>query len=316
MDYRSVLQDPSTLPRAVVAKTDKSCETKIDDRPVVVEEKGYKQTTTKRNVETSRDSDDDTENLKLPVRYAVRSMGFVELDDENVTQDKSSRTINKVINDLSDGSNVNKLAEGKELIMELDEFCLRLIDPDTGDTVFTQSIAQIRVWGIGKENGRDFAYIARNLSTSRFVCHVFKCDTPAKMIAKTLRSICKFLMREQRSQSLSKSSTSRDALSSPFDEPKRILRCHFLGITQVPKATGIEILNEAVDRLVQQVGHDRWILCDVAITPSLVSITEVGANLICECRVRHLSFLGIGRDINYSEALKASSIRKKYLAYQ
>jgi hypothetical protein len=46
-------------------------------------------------------------------------------------------------------------------------------------------------------------------------------------------------------------------------EPKRTLRCHFIGVTQVHRANGIDTLNEAVDRLVGQVGPHRWLLCDV-----------------------------------------------------
>lgn len=42
-------------------------------------------------------------------------------------------------------------------------------------------------------------------------------------------------------------------MPTPIEEPKKTVRCHFLGVTQVPKATGIEVLNEAVDRLVIQV---------------------------------------------------------------
>ena len=60
---------------------------------------------------------------------------------------------------------------------------------------------------------------------------------------------------------------------------------------------GIDILNEAVDRLVAQVKAERWILVDVSIAPSTIVITEVGGNQITECRVRYLSFLGIGSDI-------------------
>ena len=48
-----------------------------------------------------------------------------------------------------------------------------------------------------------------------------------------------------------------EGLSTPIEEPKKVIRCHFLGVTQVPKATGIEILNEAVDRLVSQVRYSK-----------------------------------------------------------
>lgn len=83
----------------------------------------------------------------------------------------------------------------------------------------------------------------------------------------------------------------------PIDEVRKVIRCHFLGVTQVPRATGIDVLNEAVDRLVSQVRPERWLLADIAIALSNITITEVGGNQIAQCRVRYLSFLGIGQDI-------------------
>lgn len=47
---------------------------------------------------------------------------------------------------------------------------------------------------------RDFAYVARDRNSRRFMCHVFRCDTPARTIANTLRDICKRLMLERRQQ--------------------------------------------------------------------------------------------------------------------
>lgn len=38
--------------------------------------------------------------------------------------------------------------------MELDDHDLRLIDPDSLAVLHTQPIHQIRVWGVGRDNGR------------------------------------------------------------------------------------------------------------------------------------------------------------------
>ncbi|VDP07144.1 unnamed protein product [Soboliphyme baturini] len=243
------------------------------------------------------------------VRFAVRSLGWTEIAEENLTPERSSRAVNQAIMDLSTGRNdfmekVAKWGDGKELIMELDSHNLKLRDADSDTVLHSQPIHQIRVWGVGRNNGRDFAYVARDRSTRKFMCHVFRCDTPASTIANALRDICKRLMQERRSnvrQQFTSSSAAAltDSFPTPMEEPKKVIRCHFLGVTQVPKATGIEILNEAVDRLVAQVQTDRWILVDVSISPSTIIITEVGGSKIAECRVRFLSFLGIGRDAKY-----------------
>ena len=44
---------------------------------------------------------------------------------------------------------------------------------------------------------RDFAYVARDRVTRKHMCHVFRCDTPARTIANTLRDICKKIMIER-----------------------------------------------------------------------------------------------------------------------
>lgn len=47
-----------------------------------------------------------------------------------------------------------KWGDGRELILEMDESELRLIDPDTMEVVHAERIQQIRVWGVGRDNGR------------------------------------------------------------------------------------------------------------------------------------------------------------------
>lgn len=198
-----------------------------------------------------------------PVRFAVRSLGWVEISEDELTAEKSSRAVNRAIVDLTGSSDLSgeipKWGDGRELIMELDDNELALIDPDTMTVLHTERIQGIRVWGVGRDNGRDFAYVSRDRNTRRFMCHVFRCDTSAKTIANTLRDICKRLMLNRRPSNLhsiesgEKRIVRSEGLSAPIEEPRKVIRCHFLGVTQVPKATGIEILNEAVDRLVSQV---------------------------------------------------------------
>jgi len=46
-------------------------------------------------------------------------------------------------------------------------------------------------------SNRDFAYVARDRITRKHMCHVFRCDIPARTIANTLRDICKKIMIER-----------------------------------------------------------------------------------------------------------------------
>lgn len=59
---------------------------------------------------------------------------------------------------------------------------------------------------------------------------------------------------------------------TPMEEPKKILRAQYLGSTQVTQATGMEILNDAIDRLVTALPQDQWQSVNVAVAPSMITI--------------------------------------------
>lgn len=63
---------------------------------------------------------------------------------------------------------------------------LRWLDPETSTPTTTQAINKIRVWGIGLENERDFGYVARDMETKKHKCHVFRCERPARAVARAL----------------------------------------------------------------------------------------------------------------------------------
>lgn len=125
-----------------------------------------------------------------PIRFAVRSLGWVEIAEEDLTPERSSKAVNKCIVDLSLGRNdlldvvgrwgdvsILHIAQnpfhfeitihgnfclcalltnpqGKDLFMDLDEGALKLIDPENLTILNTQPIHTIRVWGVGRDNGR------------------------------------------------------------------------------------------------------------------------------------------------------------------
>lgn len=61
----------------------------------------------------------------------------------------------------------------------------------------------------------------------------------------------------------------------------------------------MDVLHPAIDKLSTRVPPERWQLVDVAIAPSTIKITDGTAKgrLIEECRVRYLSFMGIGHNV-------------------
>ncbi|XP_058796872.1 protein Fe65 homolog [Phymastichus coffea] len=276
----------------------------------------------------------DSEDRNKPIRFAVRSLGWTEIAEEDLTPERSSKAVNKCIVDLSLGRNdlldvVGRWGDGKDLFMDLDEGALKLIDPENLTVLNTQPIHTLRVWGVGRDHGRerDFAYVARDRTTRKHMCHVFRCDIPARTIANTLRDICKKIMIERSlHQNLAKplDVNGRTSLATrptnlptehrrlhrngqtlvtqsfptPMEEPKKVLRAQYLGSMQVSQATGMEVLNDAIDQLIGNVPINQWRNVNVAIAPSMISIlTPNDDKLIAECRVRYLSFLGIGQNV-------------------
>ncbi|VEN63171.1 unnamed protein product [Callosobruchus maculatus] len=289
----------------------------------------------------------DQDQKERPIRFAVRSLGWVEIAEEELTPERSSKAVNKCIVDLSLGKNdildvVGRWGDGKDLFMDLDEGSLKLFDPENLTVLNTQPIHTIRVWGVGRDNGRDFAYVARDRTTRKHMCHVFRCDMPARTIANTLRDICKKIMIERslqqnlarvqgdagggggkafggggamasatacrpnnlpmdhRRQPRSAQIFLSQSFPTPMEEPKKILRAQYLGSTQVSSSTGIDTLNESIDRLVASVPPEEWQPVNVAIAPSMITISSTADDrLLAECRVRYLSFLGIGKVIKH-----------------
>jgi len=135
-------------------------------------------------------------------RFHVHSLGWTVIDEEDLTTERSSRSVNRCIYELTRGINdgIGRWGEGKDLYMDINNTDLLLIDPSEMTILHKQSIPSIRVWGVGRENSRDFAYVAKDKDRSARVykCHVFRCDnTSARIIANTLRDICRNLMIER-----------------------------------------------------------------------------------------------------------------------
>ncbi|GFR73169.1 amyloid beta A4 protein-binding family B member 2 [Elysia marginata] len=274
-----------------------------------------------------------TPSSEQAVRYAVRSLGWVQVAEEDLTPERSSKAVNRCIVDLSLGRNntidaVGRWGDGKDLYMDLDHSSLRLVDPVDNTILNSQPIHSIRVWGVGRDNGRDFAYVARDRGSRLHMCHVFQCEVPARQIASSLRDVCKRIMLER---SLHQSAVARlsrptdlpnlDKIGqpgrgangervtlqsiynnarfpTPMEEPRKVMRCHYLGVHEVNRPTGRDTLNEAIQYLYYRVPPEKWQYVNVAIAPSTITITEHGNpdGMIEECRVRFLSFMGIAVD--------------------
>ncbi|XP_019899272.2 amyloid-beta A4 precursor protein-binding family B member 2 isoform X1 [Esox lucius] len=257
--------------------------------------------------------------------FAVRSLGWVEMAEEDLSPGKSSVAVNNCIRQLSYCKNdirdsIGIWGEGKDMFLVLENNMLNLVDPMDHSTLHSQPIASIRVWGVGRDNGRerDFAYVARDKDTRVLKCHVFRCDTPAKAIATSLHLICSKIMSERKhAKALSKGMALQDRMQSgpdlplqEFPTPKTELVQRFqllyLGVMPVVRPVGMDIVNSAVDSLIGASSREAWTAVNLNVADATLTVSslqeeqkeEVEEEVLVECRVRFLSFMGIGRDVH------------------
>ena len=285
------------------------------------------------------------------MQVMVVSLGWCELADEDLTPENSSKAVNRCIVDLSTkddsegepaGEKPGVWGHGKDLVLELDEGSLKLMDPESGACLNSQPIHAIRVWGVGRDNGRDFAYVSRDKVTRRHMCHVFRCQVQARTIANALRDICKKILIERSlAQSSSKltdkliSAESRrermtaarptslsvdqrlsskltrpnsihagaamaglsETFPTPMEEPRKVINAWYLGCMEVTSPGGMEVINSAINSMMETTDKDDWSTVSVSVAPSTVSVSFLDGREPIECRVRFLSFLGIGQNV-------------------
>ncbi|KAL2096079.1 hypothetical protein ACEWY4_008227 [Coilia grayii] len=248
--------------------------------------------------------------------FAVRSLGWVEMSEEEMAPGRSSVAVNNCIRQLSyHKHNLHDTAgiwgEGKDMLMVLENEHMNLIDPLSQTLLHTQPIVSIRVWGVGRDNGRsvDFAYVARDNLTQVLKCHVFRCDTPAKHIATSLHDLCSKIMAERRSSKhglsrLNSDSSSLGTISvQEFPVPKNELvqRFHvnYLGCVPVAKPIGMDTINDALQAALDNKEKHEWMAVSVDVAPATLTILKQETEeVLSECRVRFLSFMGVGKDVH------------------
>ncbi|XP_044882210.1 amyloid-beta A4 precursor protein-binding family B member 3 isoform X3 [Mauremys mutica] len=218
--------------------------------------------------------------------FVVRSLGWVEIPEEDLAPGKSSIAVNNCIQQLSQSKcegrdSASSWGEGQNMVMILKKDTMSLLDPLDHSLIHCQPIINIRVWGVGCNNGRDrdFAFVASDKDTCMLKCHVFHCNVPAKAIAKALHEMCSKIMAERAvvSNSLTRSITlqpiSQDNLPLQVDIGDTVRQsiqkyeALYIGSLPVPKAMGMDILNEAIETLMSSQGREQWI-------PSLVSVSD------------------------------------------
>uniref|UniRef100_A0A669QG02 WW domain-containing protein n=1 Tax=Phasianus colchicus TaxID=9054 RepID=A0A669QG02_PHACC len=88
--------------------------------------------------------------------FAVRSLGWVEIPEEDLAPGKSSIAVNNCIQQLSNsqGKGAPGSPQGQDLVMILKKDTMSLVDPLDHSLIHCQPILNIRVWGVGCNKGR------------------------------------------------------------------------------------------------------------------------------------------------------------------
>ncbi|NWX47082.1 APBB3 protein, partial [Steatornis caripensis] len=261
------------------------------------------------------DGDDFQHNAEPGSKcFAVRSLGWVEIPEEDLAPGKSSIAVNNCIQQLSNSKgqgSAEHRGEGQDLVMILKKDTMSLVDPLDRSLIHHQPILNIRVWGVGCNNGRDFAFVASDKDTCVLKCHVFHCNVPAKGIAKALHEMCSKIVAERAVASSRLPCTTTLEPDSTEDLPLQVdileavrqsmqtYEALYIGSLPVPRAMGMDVLNEAIEKLMRGPGRERW-------TPSLIHVSDTAMRVhpaqdeeaahIWECQVRYVTFLGVGRD--------------------
>ncbi|XP_029400931.1 amyloid-beta A4 precursor protein-binding family B member 2 isoform X7 [Mus pahari] len=251
--------------------------------------------------------------------FAVRSLGWVEMAEEDLAPGKSSVAVNNCIRQLSYCKNdirdtVGIWGEGKDMYLSLENDMLSLVDPMDRSVLHSQPIVNIRVWGVGRDNGRerDFAYVARDKDTRILKCHVFRCDTPAKAIATSLHEICSKIMAERKNAKALACSSLQERTNMSLDVPLQVdfptpktelvqkFHVQYLGMLPVDRPVGMDTLNSAIENLMMSSSKEDWPSVNMNVADATVTVIgeKNEEEVLVECRVRFLSFMGVGKDVH------------------
>ncbi|TKS83367.1 Amyloid beta A4 precursor protein-binding family B member 3 [Collichthys lucidus] len=246
--------------------------------------------------------------------FAVRSLGWLEVEEEDLSPGRSSLAVSNVIQQLSQCSSPEQRdrpgawGEGREMMLVLKKDTLTLLDPLDHTPLHCQPIINIRVWGVGCNNGRDFAFVADDKDSCVLKCHVFRCNAPAKAIATALHEMCSKMMSEKTLMRPSRSLT-MDSIS-PEDLPRQVefleavrqqvqkFQVQYIGNLPVSRAMGMEVLNRAIESIMNSTDRDEWEPIVIHVTDNILSFWkgEEGEEPFWDCQVRFLTFLGVGHD--------------------
>ncbi|XP_054610507.1 amyloid-beta A4 precursor protein-binding family B member 3 [Dunckerocampus dactyliophorus] len=254
-------------------------------------------------------SDDSCSHDDNSQCFSVRSLGWLQVEEDDLSPGRSSLVVSNVIQQLSHCSGneqhgrLGASGEGRDMMLVLKRDTLTLLDALDRTPLYCQPIVNIRVWGVGSNNGRDFAFVAGDKDSCVLKCHVFHCDAPAKAIAMALHQMCSKMMSDKMAtRSLTMESISPEDLPTQVDFLEAVrqqvqkFEVQYVGNLPVSRAMGMEVLNRAIESIMNSTDREQWESTVIHVTDNFLSVFKEGEEPVWECQVRFLSFLGVGHD--------------------
>uniref|UniRef100_A0A8C8RXS1 PID domain-containing protein n=1 Tax=Pelusios castaneus TaxID=367368 RepID=A0A8C8RXS1_9SAUR len=85
---------------------------------------------------------------------------------------------------------------------------------------------------------------------------------------------------------------------APKTELVQKFQVSYLGSVPVARPVGMDVINAALDSVLTATSQEHWTPSHVHVAPATLSVTHAQTEaVLCECRVRFLSFMGVGRDV-------------------
>ena len=252
-------------------------------------------------------SDKSLDKASLPEDkcFPVYSLGWLPMLNCSSDPKTCSAEVNQCIRHLSSShgpifDSVGAWGDGKRLNLVIDGESLKLIDGLTNVVLQSQLIKQIKLWGVGHDSAYDFAYVARDTTTRMVKCHVFRCENHAKTIAKALHDVCVKILESNKLNH--EEAKEKLAMSTTLPIPKKLdnitFPVRYLGCKHVESVNGIN----TIKNVIRNITTDDIALCKEALASidaaALVLISSDTQQVIVNCRMRFLSFMGIGDDIS------------------
>lgn len=243
--------------------------------------------------------------------FSVRSLGWLPLEHFSSNPETSSSEVNACIKQLSSShgqfmDSVGAWGDGKDLMLLIEDEHLKLLDPLSQTVLQTQAIKHIRVWGVGGSSPHDFAYVARDDITRQYKCHVFRSDAAAKAIAQELHLVCEKLHSKVKNKALDMDGDNVDkeqiamsiSMPVPKSEPISKFAVQYLGVKSVQSANGIQTIKTVI-RDITTSNTALCVDCNATISASaLILYRKTDDAIVINCRMRCVSFMGIGDDIS------------------